>query len=156
MEENKSYLTKEKFEQLKVELEELTTNGRMNMAEALESAKALGDLKENAEYHQAREDQAKMEDRIRQIEVAIRDPEIIQDHHAEVVEMGARVMVAKKGSSKSMEYQIVGSEESDISVGKLSSISPLAKAMFGLKTGDTFDFKTPNGEISNYRIVEVK
>lgn len=156
MENNISYLTQEKYDQLKAELKELITSGRADIAEKLESAKALGDLKENAEYHQAREDQAKMEDRIRQIEAAIKDPQIIKDHHAESVEMGARVVVAKKGSPKTTEYQIVGPEEADVSEGKLSATSPLAKAMFGLKTEDTFDFNAPNGEILSYRIVEVK
>ena len=156
MEENISYLTKEKFNELTAELEQLTVTGRADIAEKLESAKAMGDLKENAEYHQAREDQAKMEDRIRQIEAALKDPQIIKDHHAEEVEMGARVIVAKKGSPKNTEYQIVGQEEADILEGKLSATSPLAKAMFGLKTGDTFNFDAPSGDILEYRIVEVK
>ena len=156
MDQDKAYVTKEKYTAMEVELVELTTIGRTDMAERLDSAKALGDLKENAEYHQAREDQAVMEERINHIQAVLKHAEIIKTGKHSMVEIGARVVLARKGSSTRQEFQLVGVEEADASVQKLSMDSPLVVAMMGKTEGEFFDFETPGGETVEWKIVEVK
>ena len=143
----KEYLTKEKFEQLQKELENLKTNKRKEIADKLEYAKGLGDLSENAEYHEARESQAALEDRIQQLEAILSNVEIVTTHHSNVVEIGSVVHV-KKGTEKTEhKYTIVGSEEADTAAGKISFKSPLGQALLGKKKGEEFKFKTPKGEV---------
>ena len=151
-----TYLTKEKFKELEQELEQLVTSGRTEMAQQLDSAKSLGDLKENAEYHQAREDQAVMEERINHITNSLKTATIIKSGKHTIVEIGAEVTVARKGSSTKMTYQIVGREEADPSEGKLSLDSPLVMAMIEKSEGDFFDFTTPDGDKVEWKVVEVK
>jgi len=152
---NAVYLSKEKLEELQKELEYLKTVRRKEIAENLEFAKSLGDLSENAEYIQAREDQAKTEERISQIETALRNAVVVKKHHSSVVEVGSTVIVIKEGGEGKQTFQIVGSEEADMKQGKISNISPLGQALFGKKKGDKVTFKTPSG-ITNYNIIEVE
>ena len=156
MDQNKVFVTKEKYAELEAELKELTLVGRTEMAQKLDSAKALGDLKENAEYHQAREDQAIMEERINHIQHTLKHAEIIKSGRHKIVEMGARVTIAKKGSSARQEYTIVGNEEADAGEGKLSMDSPLVSAMLEKEAGEFFAFLTPEGETVEWKVVEVK
>ncbi len=156
MDQNKLYITKERKKELEIELEELTTVKRTEIAKQLESAKELGDLKENAEYHQAREDQAVLEERIRVITYTLKEGEIISDGKKTEVVIGAHVTIAKKGSSTKNEYQIVGSDEADPSEGKISITSPLVEAMLGKVEGEFFSFETPSGDTVEYKVVGVK
>ena len=94
------FITKDKKLRLEEELTSLKSEGRADIAEKLDSAKALGDLKENAEYHQAREDQAKMESRILEIEGILKNCTLIKSHSSDQVELGVNVVIAKKGSPK--------------------------------------------------------
>ncbi len=149
------YLTKEKLAELKSELNELKTKRRKEIAENLEYAKSLGDLSENAEYLQAREDQANVEARIAKIEDIISDVKIIEKHHSAVVEVGTTVTVKKKGESKTITYTVVSSEESDITQNKISIRSPLGEALSGKKKGEVATFKTPKGAIE-YTVVEIE
>ena len=116
---NKEYLTKEKFEELQKELHGLQTITRKKVAEQLEYAKGLGDLSENAEYQEAREDQAKLEARISQLEALLKDAEIVSHKKGDIVEVGSTVQIKKTGESTTGEYQIVGSEEADFSKNKI-------------------------------------
>lgn len=143
---NKEYLSKEKFSQLTAELEELKTKKRKEIAEELEFAKSLGDLSENAEYHEARESQAALEDRISQLESILASAEIVATHHSNIVEVGSVVHVQKAGDKAKRTYTIVGSEETDTAAGKISFKSPLGQALLGKKKGEEFTFKTPAGE----------
>ena len=152
---NTVYLSREKLEDLKKELEHLKSHRRKEIAESLEFAKSLGDLSENAEYIQAREDQAKTEERISQIEEALKNAVIVGKHHSSIVEVGSTVIVEKGGSEAKQKYQIVGSEEADMKQGKISNRSPLGEALFGKKKGDKISFKTPTG-ITNYKIVDIE
>lgn len=152
---NKEYLTKEKHKELQAELEQLKTVRRKEIAEELEFAKSLGDLSENAEYHEARESQAALEDRIAQLESILASAEIVTAHHSNTVEVGATVHVKKNGSKESKVYTIVGSEETDTAAGKISFKSPLGQAMLGKKKGDEFEFKTPLG-VAKYTIVSIE
>ncbi len=151
---NKEYLSKEKFTELKKELEELKTNKRKQIADELEFAKSLGDLSENAEYHEAREAQAALEDRISQLESVLTHAEIVSTHHSDKVEVGSVVHIKKSGDKKERVYNIVGSEEADTSAGKISFKSPLGQALLGKKKGESFAFSTPAGE-AKYTVVTI-
>lgn len=151
---NKEYLSKEKFKLLTAELEELKTVKRKQIAEELEFAKALGDLSENAEYHEAREAQASLEDRILQLESILANAEIVAVHHSDKVEVGSTVNVKKTGDKTARVYTIVGSEEADTATGKISFKSPLGQALLGKKKGEEFKFKTPTGE-AKYTVVSI-
>lgn len=155
MKQDKVFITKEKYQELQQELNQITTIGRTEIAERLDSAKALGDLKENAEYHQAREDQAILEERINHIQATLKHAEIIKSTKHTQVEIGASVTIARKGSSSKQTFQIVGQEESNATEGKLSHESPLVVAMMGKHEGEFFDFTTPAGESVTWKVVEV-
>ncbi|MEN9649472.1 MAG: hypothetical protein RL094_439 [Candidatus Parcubacteria bacterium] len=151
----KEYLTKEKHKELTIELEHLKTVRRKEIAEELEFAKSLGDLSENAEYHEAREAQAALEDRISQLESILSTAEIVKVHHSNTVEIGSKVHVKKTGDKIEKIYVIVGSEEADMAAGKISFKSPLGEAMLGKKKGDEFTFKSPVG-VMKYTIVSIE
>lgn len=153
--DKKEYLTKEKFDEFTKELEMLKMEKRKEIAEHLEYAKALGDLSENAEYQEAREEQAMIEDRIMRLENMLKSAEIVSLHHTEKVDVGSTVSVQKEKDGKTAKYKIVGSEEADISTGKLSIRSPLGEAMMGKKKGEKFECKTPAG-MMHYKITDIE
>lgn len=149
------YITEDKKDLLIDELHYLKTVRRKEILEALEAAKALGDLSENAEYHQAREDQGKTEDRINQIDHMLNSAIVVKKHSSSNVEIGTSVTVKKEGAKESVTYSIVGAEEADMMENKISNQSPLGAALFGKKKGDVVTINTPKG-ISKYSIVDVK
>ena len=147
------YLTLEKKTLLEEELKTLVSVRRKEIADALEYAKSLGDLSENAEYHQAREDQANCEDRITHIEQILKNAVIMDENHAVgVVSVGSTVTVTKKGSKEEKTFALVGSEEADSISGKISNESPLGSALLGKKKGDKVTVHAPKGEVE-YTIV---
>ena len=148
------YITKEKKKVLEMELKELKGPKRKEILEALAYAKSLGDLAENAEYHQAREDQGKLEERILKIEQVLHSSMVVAGGGGDVIEIGSKVVVLKEGEKENKNYQIVGSVEADMAQGKISNRSPFGKALFGKKKGDNVSFQTPNG-VMNYKIVDV-
>ena len=146
---NMEYLTLEKKTELEAELNQLKTVRRKEIADALEYAKSLGDLSENAEYHQAREDQANCEDRIAHLEQILKNAVVTAEKsHAGRVEVGTTVTVIKKGDKEEREFTLVGSEEADSFAGKISNESPLGRALLGKTKGDTVTVETPKGEAS--------
>ena len=159
------YITEDKKKALEAELKELKGPKRKEILENLEYAKSLGDLSENAEYHQTREDQGKLEERIHKIEQILQSSQVVSGGGGEEIEIGSKVVVLKvptklgiptevgKGNEE-RTYQIVGSEEADMTLGKISNRSPFGEALFGKKKGDNVSFKTPNGEV-NYKIINV-
>ncbi len=154
MDTQKEYLSKEKYEELKEELEFLTHVRRREIAEALEAAKALGDLSENAEYHSARELQAGVEERIMVLEEIIKNAVIMGGKHkTDAVGVGSVVTVRRGKEERA--YTIVGSEEADIKEGRISNKSPLGEAAMGKKKGDKFSYATPAGEVT-CEIIEIK
>ena len=142
------YLTLEKKTELETELNHLKSVRRKEIADALEYAKSLGDLSENAEYHQAREDQANCEERIAHIEQILKNAVIMDKHHSGKVEVGSTVTVLKKGEKTEKQFLIVGSEEADSVAGKISNESPIGQAILGKSKGDVVTFTTPKGEVS--------
>ncbi len=150
------YISKEKKKELEKELEYLKTEKRMEIAEALETARGFGDLSENAEYHEARKAQAEMEDRIREIEVLLATAKISTKtgKKGEVV-VGSVVELLKKGDKSKITYSIVGAAEADILENKISNMSPLGQALLGKKKGDEFTFESPAGKV-DYKVLDVK
>ncbi len=153
-EEKKEYLTKGKFDELTKELADLKKNRRKEIAESLEYAKSLGDLSENAEYQEAREMQAAVEERIVNLESILQSAVIVSDRHTDTAGVGSLVTVKKHGG-ESQKYKIVGSEEANTAQGKISNRSPLGEALMGRKKGETFSFTTPKGKV-NYEIVAIE
>lgn len=155
MPDTTKYLTKEKFDELTKELDLLRTVKRKEIAQNLEYARALGDLSENAEYHEAREAQANAEGRIAEIENVLKHAQIVEERkHGELVVMGSAVTVEKNNGEK-MKVKIVGSEDANVSEGKISNSSPLGVAVLGKVKGDIAVVLTPKGKIS-YKIVSVE
>ncbi len=154
MQQAGNYITEEKRKALEAELKDLKGPKRKEILDALQYAKSLGDLSENAEYHQAREDQGKLESRIAKIEEILQSSQTVKGGGGDVIEIGSKVIVQKEGAKESKNYIIVGSEEADMSLGKISNRSPFGEALFGKKKNDTVSFKTPNGVV-NYKVVNV-
>ncbi|MCY1281286.1 Transcription elongation factor GreA [compost metagenome] len=131
---------------------------RPKISQAIAEARELGDLKENAEYHAAREQQGLAEARIRDIEAKLSNAHIIDvtsiPHSGKVI-FGVTVDIANVETDESVTYQIVGDDEADIKRGKLSVSSPIARALVGKEEGDVVTVKTPSG-IVEYEIVEVR
>ena len=148
------YITEEKKRALQIELEELEGPKRKEILASLEYAKSLGDLSENAEYHQAREDQGKLEERILKIEQILKSSQIVSGGGSDKVEVGSTIIVQKQAGKDKKTYLMVGSEEADMSTGKISNKSPFGVALFGKKKGDHVSFMTPNGAV-NYKILNV-
>lgn len=153
--EVKEYLTNEKKTELEKELENLKTVRRKEVASAIEWAKSLGDLAENAEYSQARDDQARCEARILELENILQNAVITDAHHTENgIFVGSTVVVKKLENNEINTFTIVGSEEVDLLNGKVSNESPLGNALIGKHAGDTVSFMTPKGEVS-YKIEKI-
>jgi len=148
-------MSQEKFEELTRELDELRTVRRREVAEQLEYARSLGDLSENAEYQEAREMQAAVEERIGKLEHTLKRAKIVRAGKSDTVAMGSSVSVQKVGGDDKHNYVIVGAEEADILQGKVSYHSPLGSALMGKKKGDEFSFHTPRGT-QKYKILKVE
>ena len=158
MAEEKQYLTQEKFQEFKKELESLQTDRRKEVAENLEYAKKLGDLSENAEYQQAREEQAALEDRIRHLEQVIKTAVIVDSRHSDTVGIGKDSSASADAGTVSVGeqvYKIVGSEEADMSQNKVSNLSPLGSALIGKRAGEAFIISTPKGKIG-YKLISIE
>lgn len=160
MQQEGNYITEEKRQALLAELKDLKGPKRKEILENLEYAKSLGDLSENAEYHQIREDQGKLEERIAKIERILESSQTVKGGGGDVIEIGSKVVVERintkdlPAQSGEKKYVIVGSEEADMTNGKISNKSPFGKALFGKKKGDKVSFKTPNGLV-DYKILDV-
>lgn len=155
MNDTQAYLTPEKFDELKKELEHLKTVRRKEIAESLEYARSLGDLSENAEYQEARDMQAAIEERIAYLEKTIKEAKIVaHDKRGDVVSLGSIVTIQKDKDKDKKEYTIVGSDEANIHDRKLSYLSPLGEALMGKIKGDDFEFETPVGK-QKYKVLKV-
>ena len=148
-------VSQEKFDEMVQELENLKTVRRTEIAKNLEYARSLGDLSENAEYQEARDLQAATEERVRKLEELVKHAKIQSvGKKKDVVGFGSQVSIRKQDSTEVHEYTIVGSEEAEMRLHKLSHVSPLGAALMGKKKGDTFTFPTPNGK-QTYTIEKV-
>jgi transcription elongation factor GreA len=156
MTDQQSFLTAEKFAELKQELDHLKTVRRKEVAESLEYARSLGDLSENAEYQEARDMQAAIEERIAHLEKVIKEAKIVaHDKKGDIVVLGSTVTIVKDKEKDGRTYTIVGSEEANIHEHKLSYLSPLGEALMGKSKGDEFAFETPAGK-QKYKVLKVE
>lgn len=142
-------ITNDGLKKLEEELEQLKTVGRSEIAEKIKIARGYGDLSENSEYDEAKNEQAKIEARIVEIEAMLKNVEIISDIKgaARKVNVGVMVKLYDCEFEEECEYKIVGSTEADPKNNKISDESPVGKALIGKKTGDTVVAETPSGEL---------
>lgn len=151
----KEYITKENKLALEKELLELTTVKRKEIVSAIEYAKSLGDLSENAEYHTAREEQGKLQDRILTIENILKFAEVVDRPSDGTANVGSTIIIQKVGEANTRTFLMVGSEETDMLSGKISYKSPLGQSLYNKKKGDKVFVSTPKGEVE-YIIVDVQ
>ncbi len=151
------YFTKEGFERLKQELHRMKTVARKVVVERIAEAKELGDLRENAEYAEAKDDQALLEAKISEYEYSFKNAVIIDDtlSHSEMTSVRIGATVTVQYDSQVASYQIVGSEEADPVARRISNESPLGRAFLGKSIGEKVMVKVPRGEFE-YVIVDIK
>jgi len=146
------YVSKDGLEKLKTELHYLKTVKRREVATRIEKAKDMGDLKENADYHDAKDESGWTESRIMELEDAVNRAVVIEARSSDSVGIGCRVKVA--GGGKQKTFTIVGSTEADPLQGRISNDSPLGQAFLGKKVGETAEVKVPSGTIT-YTVEEI-
>ena len=149
----KSYLTtREGLEKMKQELEELKNVRRPEISERIAKAKELGDLSENAEYHEAKEAMGWLGGRVMELEAFIVNANVIEPQAGDAVSVGCSVTCEFNGKKKT--FHIVGSNETDPATGRISDESPLGSQLIGRKKGESFDFKAPSGPVT-YLITDI-
>lgn len=150
-------MTKNGYDQLVKELDELKTVKRPHVIEAIAEARAHGDLKENAEYHAAREEQGFIEGRIKELEAKLAGANVIDVTQIEPtgkVIFGVTVDLLNIDTDETIRYTIVCEDEADFKIGKISVTSPIARALIGKEIGEEVVVVTPNGDVE-YEILEV-
>ncbi len=146
-------LSKEGAEKLKEELEDLKLNKRKEVSERIKIAREFGDLKENAEYHEAKDEQGFIEGRILELENILKTAKIVmKKKSSDIVSVGSRIIIEKEGEN--MEFTIVGSTEANPSAGKISLDSPLGQAFLNKKVNEICQVKLPAGEVE-YKIIKI-
>lgn len=140
---------------LRAEIEQLETQGRAQIAERIKAARELGDLKENAEYHIAKDEQAHLETKIQRLTQRLRAARVVEENAAPgVVGFGSSVGVVDEASGRAMDLTLVGATEADLKNGRLSFESPVAQALVGARAGQTVTVETPGGG-RRYRVERV-
>ena len=152
---NVVYLTQEGLDELKKELDDLINVRRPENIQAIKEARSLGDLSENAEYDAARNEQAQIEGRIKQLEKMLEHVSIITDVSTDKVSIGNTVSIKYVEDDEEDEYKIVGSQEADPFESKISNESPISQALFNHKVGDIVTVESPNGSY-DVEIIEIK
>ena len=149
-------LTDEGLKKYESELEELKTVRRKEIADKIKLALSFGDLSENSEYDEAKNEQAKLESRIAELEAMLKDATVIDEdeNNPEVVHVGTHLRILDVAYKEELTYQIVGSAEADPRGGRISDESPVGKALIGGKAGQTVVAVTPGGE-TKYKILEI-
>jgi len=150
-------LTPEGLDKLKDEIEHLSTVKRREVAERIKEAREFGDISENSEYDDAKNEQAMLEARIASLEEKLRSASVINasELDSNVVRVGSLVSVKDEGSGKSLKYTIVGSTEANPSENRLSNESPVGKGLLGRKKGDTVKVTLPNGKTRELKITKI-
>jgi transcription elongation factor GreA len=150
-------LTPEGLDKLKDEIEHLSTAKRREVAERIKEAREFGDISENSEYDDAKNEQAMLEARIASLEEKLRSASVIDasELDSDVVRVGSLVSVKDEGSGKSLKYAIVGSTEADPSQNRLSNESPVGKGLLGRKKGDAVKVQLPNGKNRELKITKI-
>jgi transcription elongation factor GreA len=153
-----SLITREGLDKLREELAYLTTAKRREVAERIKEAREFGDIMENSEYDDAKNEQALLEQRIAQLEERVRRATVIDENHVntDVVSVGVLVHVKDQKSGDSRKFQIVGSAEADPAESKLSNESPIGKALVGHKRGDVVTVEVPRGPKRKLKITKIE
>lgn len=146
-------MTQAGLEKLKNELNELKTIKRPAVIKRIKEARELGDLSENADYQDAREEQSFIEGRIKELEAMIKDAHVIDGAAHDVISMGSKVTLSIDGNQTT--YEIVGPSEADPSAGTISNESPIGKALMNHKSGDRIGVNTPDGVVE-YQILKIE
>lgn len=156
MAEKDVFLTQEGLKKLEEELDRLKTVRRREVAERIKQALAFGDISENSEYDEAKNEQAQLEERIAKLEAMLRNAKLIDDDEisTDIVTIGSKVVVKDLEFDEEMEYTIVGSAEADPFNGKISNESPVGSALLGKKKGDIVEVQVPDG-IIKYKIISI-
>ncbi|MCR5718322.1 MAG: transcription elongation factor GreA [Oscillospiraceae bacterium] len=149
-------MSRQGYESLKAQLNELITVQRPEIAEKLKEARSYGDLSENAEYDEAKNDQAQLEAKIQQYQYILDHAEIVEDEdiNLEEIGMGSIMKIKDVESGEIEELKIVGTNEANFMENKISDESPIGKAAMKKRVGDTFIVETPNGEL-HYEVVAI-
>ena len=147
-------LSREAFDRLKGEFDDLSTRGKIDIARRIEAARELGDLSENGDYHAAKEEQGKMDARMRQILAVIEDAEIVDSVDTNVVGTGSVVAVRYAGDTDVERYLLGSIEERREGIDVMSPASPLGKALSGHKVGDVIEYQAPGGRL-RVEIIEI-
>jgi transcription elongation factor GreA len=150
-------LTPDGYKKLQAEIEYLSNEKRREVAERIRIAREFGDIAENAEYDDAKNEQALLEHRIAMLEERLRDAKVIskKDVAKDVVSVGSKVKLRDVSAKQTVEYHIVGSAEANPAQNKLSNESPVGKAIIGHKKGETVEVAAPRGSMK-YKILEIK
>jgi transcription elongation factor GreA len=150
-------LTTEGYEKLKQEIEFLSTDKRREVAERIRHAREFGDIAENSEYDDAKNEQAMLESRIAQLQEKLRMATVIETNNlsTDVVQVGSIVHVKDEKTGKSVKYTIVGSAEANPEEAKLSNESPVGRALLGHKRNDTVAVKVPRGPARKLKITKI-
>jgi transcription elongation factor GreA len=150
-------LTPQGYEKLRAEIELLSTVKRREVADRIRVAREFGDIQENSEYDDAKNEQAMLEHRIATLEGRLRDARVIskKEISTDVVSIGTRVRLRDIAASKTFEYHIVGSAEANPTESKLSNESPVGRAIMGRKKGETVEVAAPRGKLK-FKILEIK
>ena len=153
-----SLITQEGLEKLREELAFLTTTKRREVAERIKEAREFGDISENSEYDDAKNEQALVEQRIAQLEERVRRATVVDENHVntDAVSVGVLVHVKDQKSGDSRKFQIVGSAEADPADSKLSNESPIGKALIGHKRGDVVTVEVPRGPKRKLKITKIE
>ena len=152
----KIFLTQKGYDELQERLDYLTGQGRQEMSEKIKLAREYGDLSENAEYDAAKNEQAFMEQEIKEIAEKLRNAEIIDESNldSKTVSIGSIVKLQDMGLDEKVEIKIVGSSEADIMNNKISNESPIGQSLIGKKKGAVVDVNTPSG-VLKYKIISI-
>ena len=150
-------LTAEGYEKLKEEIEHLSNEKRREVAERIKQAREFGDISENSEYDDAKNEQAMLEHRIAQLEERLASARVIETDEVatDVVAIGTRVRLKDIDANETVEYFIVGSAEANPAERKLSNESPVGKAIIGRKKGETVEVAAPRGSLK-FKILDIK
>ena len=151
------FLTPEGLDKLKAEIEYLSNDKRREVAERIKEAREFGDISENSEYDDAKNEQAMLEARIASLEEKLRSASVIDasELSSDVVRVGSLVSVKDAGSGKALQYTIVGSTEADPSENRLSNESPVGKALLGRSKNDSVKVQLPNGKNRELKITKI-
>ena len=153
--EQQVLLTQEGYDKLKAEYDYLRLTRRQEVIDAIKVAKAFGDLSENSEYDEAKNEQAEVEHKIAELEAMLKNVKIIEKTSGSAVSVGSTVKMFDKEFNEEMVYTIVGSAEANIEEGRISDESPIGGALLGKKVGDIVDVETPGG-IIQIEVLEIK